>query len=54
MNNDIEFTRLYFIAEIGGNHDGEINRAIKLIQLAPQNLPHAVKFQNFSGNSLFK
>ncbi|MDB9898641.1 N-acetylneuraminate synthase family protein [Gammaproteobacteria bacterium] len=53
MKNDIDFTKPYFIAEIGGNHDGEINRAIKLIQLAAQNGAHAVKFQNFSGNSLF-
>lgn len=37
----------YFIADIGANHDGDLNRAFKLIELAKESGAHAAKFQNF-------
>jgi N-acetylneuraminate synthase len=38
---------LYFIADIASNHDGDINRAFKLIELAKKVGADAAKFQNF-------
>ena len=38
---------LYFIADIAANHDGDIARAYKLIELAKQAGADAAKFQNF-------
>ena len=38
---------LYFIADIGANHDGDLNRAFKLIELAKESGADAAKFQNF-------
>ena len=43
---------LYFIADIGANHDGEINRAFKLIELAKEAGAHAAKFQNFTASKI--
>ncbi len=37
----------YFIADIAANHDGDINRAFKLIELAAEAGADAAKFQNF-------
>lgn len=37
----------YFIADVGANHDGDLNRAIKLIHLAKEAGADAAKFQNF-------
>lgn len=37
---------VYFIAEIGSNHDGNIKRAIELIQLAAESGASAAKFQS--------
>jgi N-acetylneuraminate synthase len=37
---------IYFIADIAANHDGDINRAIKLIKLAKESGANAVKFQH--------
>ncbi len=37
----------YFIADIAANHDGELNRAKKLIHLAKEAGAEAAKFQNF-------
>lgn len=37
----------YFIAEIASNHDGDLNRAKKLIDLAKESGADAVKFQHF-------
>lgn len=36
----------YFIADIAANHDGNLNRAIKLIKLAKESGADAVKFQH--------
>lgn len=37
----------YFIADIGSNHEGSLNRALKLIHLAAEAGADAVKFQHF-------
>ncbi len=38
----------YFIADIAANHDGSLERAIRLIRLAKEAGADAAKFQNFS------
>jgi sialic acid synthase SpsE len=38
---------VYFIADIAANHDGDLQRAYKLIELAKEAGAHAAKFQNF-------
>ena len=43
---------VYFIAEIGANHDGNIDRAIELIKLAKESGANAVKFQHYSADTL--
>jgi N-acetylneuraminate synthase len=43
---------LYFIADIGANHDGDINRAFKLIELVKEAGGDAVKFQNFQAKKI--
>lgn len=37
----------YFIADIAANHDGDIDRALRLIELAKESGANAAKFQNF-------
>ena len=37
---------VYFIADIAANHDGDLNRAKKLIEIAKENGANAVKFQH--------
>lgn len=37
----------YFIADISANHDGDLDRALKLIHLAKESGADAAKFQNF-------
>lgn len=44
----------YIIAEAGSNHNGEINKAIKLIDVAKNAGANAVKFQLFRSESFFK
>lgn len=43
---------VYFIAEIGSNFDGDLNRAIDLIHLAKNAGADAVKFQHYTAASL--
>jgi len=43
---------LYFIADIGANHDGNINKAFKLIELAKEAGADAAKFQNFQASKI--
>lgn len=38
---------LYFVADVGANHDGSLERAFRLIELAKESGASAVKFQNF-------
>ncbi len=42
----------YFIAEIGSNFDGNLNRALDLIKLAKDSGADAVKFQHYTAESL--
>ena len=43
---------VYLIAEIGGNHEGDFNKAIELAELACKSGTDAVKFQIYSADSL--
>jgi len=43
---------LYFIADIAANHDGDLSRAYKLIELAKESGAHAAKFQNFQADKI--
>lgn len=43
---------LYFIADVGANHDGDLNRAFELIRLAKEAGADAVKFQNFKAKKI--
>src|SRR3954452_14168124 len=38
---------LYYVADIGANHDGSLDRAYRLIELAAEAGASAAKFQNF-------
>lgn len=42
----------YFIADIASNHDGDIERAYKLIELAKECGADAAKFQNFKASTI--
>lgn len=42
----------YFIADVGANHDGSLDRAFKLIELAKESNADAVKFQNFIADKI--
>ena len=48
----LDFERAILIAEIGGNHDGELDRAYELARLAAQNGADIVKFQTFQAKGL--
>jgi N-acetylneuraminate synthase len=43
---------LYFIADIAANHDGDIDRAFRLIELAKEAGADAAKFQNFQASKI--
>jgi sialic acid synthase SpsE len=43
---------LYFIADIGANHEGSLERAYKLIELAKEAGADAAKFQNFQASKI--
>lgn len=42
----------YFIADIASNHDGDLDRAYKLIELAKEAGADAAKFQNFKADKI--
>lgn len=42
----------YFIADIAANHDGDIKRALHLIELAKESGADAAKFQNFKARKI--
>lgn len=42
----------YFIADIAANHDGDLDRAKKLIHLAAENGANAAKFQHFEAETI--
>ena len=43
---------VYLIAEIGGNHEGELEKALELARLACDAQVDAVKFQIYTGDTL--
>ena len=43
---------LYFIADIGANHNGNLDKALELINLAKKSGADAAKFQNFSAKTI--
>ena len=43
---------LYFVADIGANHDGSLERAYRLIELAKEAGADAAKFQNFKAKKI--
>lgn len=47
-----EDTPLYFIADIGANHEGSLERAYRLIELAKEAGADAAKFQNFQASKI--
>lgn len=46
------FERPYFIADIAANHDGSLDRAFHLIELAKESGADAAKFQNFKAEKI--
>lgn len=42
----------YFIADIAANHDGDLDRAFNLIELAKESGADAAKFQNFQAHKI--
>ena len=44
--------RPYIIAEVSGNHNGDISRAKKMIEIAKESGADAVKFQTYDADSL--
>lgn len=50
--NTISKENLYFIADIGANHDNSLDKAIDLIHLAKESGADAAKFQNFSASKI--
>ena len=48
----IDSNSLYFIADIGANHNGSLEKAKELIRLAKQAGADAAKFQNFQANKI--
>jgi N-acetylneuraminate synthase len=42
----------YFIADIGANHNGDLNKAKELIYLAAEAGAHAAKFQHFKADTI--
>ena len=45
-------SRPYFIADIAANHDGNLDRAFKLIELAKEAGADVAKFQNFKARTI--
>ena len=42
----------YYVADIGANHDGSMERALNLIELAKESGADAAKFQNFQASKI--
>ena len=45
-------SKVYFIADIAANHDGNLNRAKKLIKLCAKAGANAAKFQHFKAETI--
>ena len=52
-NNISQTSKPYIIAEIGANHNGDIELAKKLINIAKKSGADCVKFQSWTKNSVF-
>lgn len=48
----VDENSLYFIADIGANHNGSLEKAIELIHLVKESGGDAAKFQNFSARKI--
>ena len=48
----VDDNSLYFIADIGANHNGSLEKALELIHLAKKAGADAAKFQNFQANKI--
>lgn len=48
----VDDNSLYFIADIGANHNGSLEKAIQLIRLVKEAGADAAKFQNFQANKI--
>ena len=48
----VDDNSLYFIADIGANHNGSLTKAIELIHLAKDSGADAAKFQNFQADKI--
>ena len=48
----MKFKKPFFIAEISANHNGNFNKAIKLIKLAKDSGADAVKLQTYTPDSM--
>jgi N-acetylneuraminate synthase len=48
----VDENSLYFIADIGANHNGSLEKAIELIHLVKKSGADAAKFQNFSAKKI--
>lgn len=51
-NKLVDDSTLYFIADIGANHNGSLEKAIELIHLVKEAGADAAKFQNFSAKKI--
>lgn len=51
-NKTIDENQLYFIADIGANHNGSLEKAFELIHLAKEAGADAAKFQNFQADKI--
>ncbi len=45
---------VYFVADIGANHNGSLTKAKDLIFMAAEAGADAIKFQHFSANTILK
>jgi N-acetylneuraminate synthase len=48
----VDENELYFIADIGANHNGSLDKAIELIHMAKESGADAAKFQNFQARKI--
>lgn len=52
MERSLNTQVIKFIADIGANHDGDIKRALKLIELAKESGADVAKFQHFQAEKI--
>lgn len=53
FNEAKEFAQPYVIAEIGANHNGDMDLAVKMIDIAKRCGADCVKFQSWTKDSIF-